>query len=837
MRMKLTTPLHASLRACCTGRRFVLSLLLLLLSIASAGAKVPLRRTLDSRHPMWLIHIDVWNAADPQKIIDLIPADIKPYVVMNLSLSCQYDTEKNVYKMPQNAILTYKSWASICCLNNLWFTCQPASGGHTHIQDDDLETFEYFFKTYKNFLGWNYAEQFWGFDEPNDRSSSTQASRWELFANLVEMSARYGGMLIESFCGNIWSHPLNPVGQLKRNARLYEACKANPENYLALYKYTTSANWFNNESVTIAPFISGFAANYGVRYDNCGWNGALDAYLNDKGATNVKVTYPGAVGIAPVMEQSAFNGACVWDGPELIWTEDFVERSAQTVGGFQRRRWETFSNFDNIWADMFRKIIDGTLYIPTRAEVVERTKIAIVSDIKAANDPTSLKERAYATPATLYDGLYLQKDPLNPGNGQQANNRLYFKSTGRYQAIPLLIEGYDSLAATIPSKDPMSRVITNSQWTSTSFKKYTFNKAYPEEYTGDLYVGRHANLWVTYFPYSYLNTKRRATASVPLKYNTCERMELDYGAFNSGLIREYADRIDFYLNNFRSDTIRTVTDTIRIVGATTRPTFTFVNRSAASNKAAAPTVADTWDETTRTLTLAVSHLGPLDLSVSCSGPYAEERIADAPQPQPTLEPEQPGAYDGDIIIEAEDMDYKSIRSCCTNAYYSYPDERGHSGNGFADMGTTAGAALQTQLKLPDAMAGDYKFQIRYTSPAATIRYRVGVAGSAQYMQLTKTAEQNDWQTVEDDVTLKGGNNQILLTSVSSSQNALIDYIRLVPVSSTHPTVGITTPAADGTATPHIVGRYNLNGTPLAQPQRGINILRMSDGTTRKVLVR
>ncbi len=172
-------------------------------------------------------------------------------------------------------------------------------------------------------------------------------------------------------------------------------------------------------------------------------------------------------------------------------------------------------------------------------------------------------------------------------------------------------------------------------------QEYTFNKAYPEEYTGDLYVGRHANLWVTYFPYSYLNTKRRATASVPLKYNTCERMELDYGAFNSGLIREYADRIDFYLNNFRSDTIRTVTDTIRIVGATTRPTFTFVNRSAASNKAAAPTVADTRDETTRTLTLAVSHLGPLDLSVSCSGPYAEERIADAPQPQPRSSPSSP----------------------------------------------------------------------------------------------------------------------------------------------------------------------------------------------------
>ena len=66
------------------------------------------RRPIDSKHPLWLVHVDVWNKADPQKIINLIPDDVKPYVCMNLSLSCQYDTEQNVYKMPQNAVRTYK---------------------------------------------------------------------------------------------------------------------------------------------------------------------------------------------------------------------------------------------------------------------------------------------------------------------------------------------------------------------------------------------------------------------------------------------------------------------------------------------------------------------------------------------------------------------------------------------------------------------------------------------------------------------------------------------------------------------------------------------------------
>ena len=237
------------------------TLLLFTIHFSLLTSEAQLRRPVDSQHPMWMIHVDVWNNADPQKIIDLIPADIKPYVCMNLSLSCRYNTELNMYHMPRNAVRTYKSWASVCQLNNMWFTCQPASGGKTHIQDDDLETFEYFFKNDPNFLGWNYAEQFWGFDEPGDKCSSSQTSRLALFAKLVPMHHQYGGFLTISFCGNIWSHGLNPIGMMKRNKDLLKACKDYPEAILWLYKYTTSSCFYNNESVTWGPFISGLAKN------------------------------------------------------------------------------------------------------------------------------------------------------------------------------------------------------------------------------------------------------------------------------------------------------------------------------------------------------------------------------------------------------------------------------------------------------------------------------------------------------------------------------------------------------------------------------------------------
>ena len=476
---------------------FLLFLAMLMLGTQSVSAQQ--RRPIDNQHPLWLVHIDVWNSADPQKIIDLIPDDIKPYVCMNLSLSCQYDKNLDMYRMPRCAVRTYKSWASVCQANNLWFTCQPASGGHTHIQDDDLETFEYFFKAYPNFLGWNYAEQFWGFDEGGDESSSTQASRIELFSKLVPMHHEYGGFLTISFCGNIWSHPLNPMGMMKRNTKLLKACKDYPEACVWLYKYTTSSCWYANESVTWGPYVSGLAKNYGVRYDNCGWNGAMDAIFGEGHGKK----YPGAAGIGTVMEQTCVNGGAVWDGPELIWTEDFQNLNNSTVDGYTRRNWGTFPNFRGVWMDMFREVIKGTMYIPTREEVVGTIKIAIKNDLTSGSD-----EDKYAAWGSLYDGLYKQTDPFNRGNGQWMDNLCYFKKSGRYGTIPLVIGYYDDVA----KSSPVQKVKSSFKSVSQSKKVEEFNNQYPEVSKGDLFVNRYRNHLVTYFPYSYLNKNKTAQA-------------------------------------------------------------------------------------------------------------------------------------------------------------------------------------------------------------------------------------------------------------------------------------------------------------------------------------
>lgn len=740
---------------------------MLLLLTTAVTATAQQRRPIDSQHPLWFIHVDVWYKADPQKIIDLIPEEVRPYVCLNLSLSCQYDKDLNVYKMPQYAFQTYKSWGTVCQQNGMWFSCQPASGGHTHIQDDDLVTFEYFFKRFPNFLGWNYAEQFWGFDEAGDMSSSTQPSRWALFANLVEMSHKYGGFLTVSFCGNIWSHPLNPIGELKRNSKFLKACQQYPEAMLFLYKYTTSSCFYNNESVTFGPFISGLTKNYGVRYDNCGWNGALESIL---GKDNGK-KYPAAAGIGTVMEQTCVNGGAVWDGPELTWNQECFHEIGQTdVNGYKHRNWERFKNFNGVWLDMFNKILDGTMYIPTREEVVGKTKVVIINNVSSGSD-----EDKYATWGDLYNGLYKQTDPFNPGNGQWMNNFCYFKKTGRYGAIPMVTGLYDDVAKAIPVQVKKSQ--RSSVWSTQTKKVNAFNAQYPEVSKGDLYVNRYRNQLVTYTPYTYLNKKTSASAVIPLQYNTCDTLELQYDKLSSGIIREYADHIDLYLNNYRNDTTTLRSDVIVVKGATSKPSYTFTKRKT-GNVTAMGSATETFDPETGAYVLTVKHNGGVDVTINCAGTADRSAVTDAipmaALPTPPVAP----LYRGPIIIEAEDMDFKSIKSCVTDPYGWYKSVRGHAANGFADMGTSTSGSLRHYLTLKDGQTGDYTILVRYTCATKAGNIKMTVNGKAQTVRCEKTAT-NEWHLVSVKATLKEGQNTLIITN-SGALPMYIDQVIYQP---------------------------------------------------------
>ena len=750
----------------CISRIVSVSLLLL----AALTVTAQQRRPIDSKHPLWLIHIDVWNSADPQKIIDLIPEDIKPYVCMNLSLSCQFDAWEDdkkkdkpgtqMYRMPRNAVKTYKSWATVCQQNGLWFSCQPASGGKTHIQDNDLETFEYFFKTYPNFLGWNYAEQFWAFGDAGDMSSQTKSSRWNLFANLVEMSHKYGGFLTVSWCGGIYHFDTDPIAQLKSEPRFLEACKKYPESMIFLYKYTHCSSFYNNESCCFGPFISGLTKNYGVRYDNCGYNDMLNKLLGDKHGKK----YPGSAGIGTVMEQTCVNGGAVWDGPELIWQEDFQNLTDENVDGYTRRRWGTYANFRGIWLDMWRRIIDGTMYIPTREEVVAKTKAVLVHN--TTDD--------FKVPDALYDGLYKVTDPGNIGDGRLGNNLWYLKSSGRYGTIPMVTGLYDDVAKNIPVK--VNKTAYSSRWGTQSKKVKEFNELYPEVSTGDLYVNRYRNQLVTYTPYTYLNKKKSATADIALKYNTCDSLKITWGKLASAIIREYADHIDFYLNNYRSDSTTQQIDKIIITGVTAEPNCTLTKPTTSATGHNASISSKTYDAEKGTYTINVKHNGSAIVKVDCTG-SATDRLTDVLPVEVLETPKQPEPYRGPITIEAENMDRKDANCALTHSGWWAPQVNDFAAMGYIETKATTNCALRHYLEL--AEGGDYNIRIRYCNSNKAGEVKVTVNGKAQTAPIEKVA-MSDWHEAVVTATLNAGKNTLIIQN-SKSIVMYIDQVTYEPV--------------------------------------------------------
>ena len=112
-------------------------------------------------------------------------------------------------------------------------------------------------------------------------------------------------------------------------------------------------------------------------------------------------------------------------------------------------------------------------------------------------------------------------------------------------------------------------------WSDISRKIDEFNILFPQEYTGDLYAGRNENGWVIYNPYK---TGQTASASIPFKYNTCDSMLLTFSKYSSGVIKEYTNKLTFYLTNYDNDDISLKTDVIKIYGCSSEPTYSYVDR-------------------------------------------------------------------------------------------------------------------------------------------------------------------------------------------------------------------------------------------------------------------
>ena len=721
---------------------FLLSLFVFLaISSVSAQTKPQLRRPISPQQPMWLIHIDTWNYADPQKIIDLIPKDIRPYVVMNISLSINHDVATSRFKIVEYGYETAKSWLRTCAENKMWATIQIASGGYTRFSDFDLSVYEEFYRDYPNLIGFSYAEQFWGFDDASDPISPKWSDRMAHFADLLKVSNKYGGYLIVSWCGNQWGPSINPIGMMKRNPSFAAACRDYTENYILCEKYTQQSYISDVESICLGSYLSGYSGQYGIRYDDTGWTDA----------TGTNANYTLATAGAPHLEHIMLTGETVIDGPEIIWTQCFKENNAGTTSdGYTRRSWSTYAHFDNVMVDVFRKILDGTVRIPTRKEVIDRTKVVVVADVNSTD-----VNATYSSPQTLFEGLYRMD-----GDGNYENNKTLFKKTGRYPTIPTVYSLDDTDANSFQIK--INKSAYSTRWPSLSSKVDELNTLFPQEYTGDLYAGRNENGWVVYNPFK---SGQRATANIPFKYNTCDHMYLSFAQYTSGVVKEYPNKATFYLCNY-DDQLNTAlkADTIKIYGSSVEPTWSYTERGSHQ----VSIITKNWSG--GVFTLAINHNGALDVSVDCAG-IGTGRLTSY-TPSALITPKEPDFYTGPRQYEAEFFDRKNISSLVASAYNG--NIRNYTGQGYLVFGTNSSASVRdtvTALK-----SGMYKLKTKYSASGGNVSINLNVNGVNSTILFKQTVSDSDWVVDEQSIKLNSGSNVITFSSVGSSNNINFDNI-------------------------------------------------------------
>jgi hypothetical protein len=712
-------------------RAVTISVLFFLFSfITQFSVNASMRRTISPSQPMLLIHIDAWNYADPQKVIDLIPADIRPYVVMNISLSINHDATTGAWKTVEYGYETAKSWLRTCAENRMWAMIQPASGGYSQLSDTDLTVYKEFFENYPNFIGFNYAEQFWGFDDATDPISPAWTTRIAHFVDLINLADTYGGYLCVSWCGAYYGAGINPVAMLKKNSAFASVLQTKSDHFIMCEKFTSKYGFYDIESTCLGTYLSGYCGQYGIRFDQCGWSGG------ENSSGDASATFPVPAGIAPIVEHPMLTGQTVIDGPELIWSQCIQSLSNGTTSdGYTTRKWGRFPQFDNISIDVFRKILDGTIRIMTRKEVINRTKVVIVQDVASGTDVLK-----YSAPVTLFDSLYKTN-----GSGSLLENRTWFKRTGRYPAVPTVfaLNGTDANSFSVQ----VNASAYSTRWATSAAKQTEFNSLFTSEYTGTIYAGRNENGWVIYNPYK---TGVTASGNIPFKYNTCTSMDVTLSQYTVGVVKEISNKVTYYLNNYDNTNTAFKTDIIKINGCSSQPTYSYTDRGSHT----ASTITTSYSS--GVFTINVSHNGSLDITVNCSG-TATGRLTS--YTTATLSsPTSPAVYAGPRQYEAENFDYKNIAGNVAEGYNT--GIANYTAMGYLKFGTSSAASIRDTVKVTSA--GTYLLTTKYTTVGGNVSTIDLYVNGTKVATPTFTAQTSTstWGVNNQMITLQAGANTI-----------------------------------------------------------------------------
>ena len=785
----------------------------------SAQDGAGMRRPISPAQPAWILHIDCWNFPDPEKIIALVPEDVLPFVIFNISLS----SSDNI---TQDGPRILDSWLTVCAAHQVWCMIQPSSGAHNRLPEiaedgTGVERYEHYLSTYPNCVGFSFAEQFWDFGA---NGCPTWDERRVTLRKLLELCAEYGSYLTMSFTQGYDNCLMMPMGILKTDEAFRTSLLTYADHFICTEKLTMKKDFYGVESDCFGMFLSGYAGHYGIRFDTSGWMSNTDSLNN---ASNNP--YVESMGLMPILENLLLRGGTVMDGPELTWQQVTTSASWVTCDNWKVKNHSFFPHCVNLYIDLFRKVISGEWRIPAEDNVLSHTKIAV------RNDFTSGSKNPYVTQRYLFFGLYrfdCDQGGVTYGDGWQ-DQRWWTKSTGRYPVVPMI---YDTVRWDEPSHATDFIIVPQSElttrWATRALKQTEFNALFPAISTGDLFIAarplrttaQERSTLLIYNPYQYCDTTidgvrtftnatRTATASLTLPLQGEEGLSI-------------------YLNNYRNSYSQSpytesaqTTSTFVFSALSSEPALTWQDRGAHSPS----TVTTSYDNGTYTLT--VTHNGPVELTLSPTA-NSQQPTAQITLPPYTAgvitlplrgaerleEPMRPLLWTGGLQLETENFDYQGSSvtiyrkpgDCTLSDYY---------GQGYVTCIPKTTTRFRDSARV--AQAGIYHYTLRYRSNDTGSPVPLTLLVNNQTVTLPATTRSADWQTLTADLSLTEGTNELILGFSSSWQSSTIslDCIRLDYLAPLPSSIEASPTNVGGSL------RYTVLGQPVSNSYNGIIVQR------------
>ncbi|WP_339320688.1 discoidin domain-containing protein [Paenibacillus sp. FSL R10-2734] len=536
-----------------------------------AKADPALRLTVNNTHPLNMIGFYYSDSSDLVQLWNSVPDNQKPYSTILL-----------IAENSLNNTATVKNWITARLdeaeANNISVMVQAINGETKKSTAIPISWFEGLMQNYTSLKGFNAAELY----NSIPWYGQTEGNHSQYLADLLNMTSQYGGLFVWSDT-NIFSANGTVLDWIQNNSNLIEAMRAHKDNFAFIYKESFTDR--SSDSLGLGLFLSGLAGNWGTSSD--WWHWQLAGYGQLFGNWN------------------SANGDWkqIFTYPESMYVMDMIRAASEGATIFKSEAgWYSTSNqgrltpgYVHATLPYLNKILDGSIHIPTRAEVLAKNKFAYIG------------RPAFSVP-------------------YESNYSAIFMKTGRYGIIPLLPT--NSNAAELANFENTSTVAKNEAY---------FQSLYPEEtYATDTFASRNGNTW--YWMNSSENTDIFQSSTLKPQVNTSGYFNIGANPHTYAVITESADTFNVHLNNYRVNKSSIYNGTswdkaainsyIYNTYSTTPDDTTLRNtiiKVSGNYNGDKPTLSitgdngftytETWNASSNLYTLSIMHNGPVDLVI------------------------------------------------------------------------------------------------------------------------------------------------------------------------------------------------------------------------------